>query len=292
MTVGSVGVIGAGAMGLGVVRSLRRAGRTTVVRDIDARAVQHAAALGARIAPSPAALAREVDLVIVLVVDAAQVDDVLFGADGAAAALAPGGIVVLSSTVAPSFVVSVGARLPAGVHLVDAPVSGGPQRAHDAALTVMAGGTVPALARCAPVFAQVASRVFEVGDAGDGARMKLVNNLLAAANLAAAAEAFALARRAGLDVRKVHEIVAASSGASWIESDRMPRALAGDLAARAAARILAKDVTLAAELARSHALDTPFADAARSAFRAVLDAGHGEDDDAVILALAAGLPSR
>ena len=284
----AAGVIGVGAMGLGVARSLRRAGFPTYVRDVRSEAEHAAASLGAVIVASPAAMAQRAPAIVVLVVDAPQVEAVLFGADGVATAMPPEGIVILSSTVDPEFVESVGERLaPRGIALVDAPVSGGPQRAHDGALTVMAGGTRTALDRCAGVLAAMANRVFEVGGIGDGARMKLANNLLAAVHLAAAAEALALATRAGLDPRLAADVIGASSGASWIVADRMPRALSGDLAPpRAAARILAKDVTLAAAFARRCGVDTPLTDDARRAFDAAVAAGHGEDDDAVLLALA------
>jgi 3-hydroxyisobutyrate dehydrogenase len=275
-------------MGLGVVRSLRRAGIETFVRDILPTADADAAALGARVSASPAAVARAAAITIILVVDAAQAEDVLFGDDGYASAASPGRIVVMSSTVEPEFVQSAARRLTGhGVALVDAPVSGGPQRAADGTMTMMAGGDAAALERCAPLLRRIASRVIEVGGVGDGARMKLVNNLLAAVNLAAAAEAYALARRAGLDPRTVHDVVAASSGASWIGSDRMPRALAGDLAPpRAAARILTKDVTLAVDFARRCGVATPFGQAARAAFETLVREGYGDDDDAVMLARA------
>jgi len=151
-------------------------------------------------------------------------------------------------------------------------------------MTVMAAGSDTALDRCAPVFAATAGRVFRVGTrAGDGARFKIVNNLLAAVNLAAGAEALALAARAGLDPAQVVEVVNASSGGSWIFADRMPRALAGDYAPRAAARILCKDVGIAAAFAARHGVPAPFANAALGAFSATVAAGYGEEDDAAIV---------
>jgi len=282
------GVIGVGAMGLGVVQSLRRAGIETVVRDVRPEREAAATALGATVAPSPAAVARAAGITIILVVDAAQAEHVLFGDDGFASAAPAQRIVVMSSTVEPEFVVSAAQRLQArNVMLVDAPVSGGPRRAADGTMTMMVGADAAARARCAPLFACIAGRVFDAGGIGDGARMKLVNNLLAAVNLAAAAEAYAVGVRAGLPVRTVHDVVAASSGASWIGSDRMPRAFAGKLTPpHAAARVLAKDVTLATALARRCGVATPLGDAARAAFETLVREGYGEDDDAVLLARA------
>ena len=280
----AVGVIGVGAMGMGVVATLLREGFRTHARDIRPEAQQEAAARGAICHPDAASLARACDIAIVLVVDAGQVDEVLFGAGGAAGAFRRGALVVLSSTVAPGYASALSMRLAAhGGTLVDAPVSGGPRRAADGTMTMMVAGEADALARCETVFGTMAGRVFRVGNApGDAAKFKIVNNLLAAVNLAAGAEALTLAARAGLDPRQVAEVINASSGASWIFTDRMPRVLAGDFAPRAAARILAKDVGIAAEFAASLGQDATFANAALAAFRGMVDAGYGEEDDAAI----------
>jgi putative dehydrogenase len=280
----AVGVIGTGAMGMGVVKSLLRAGFVPHARDIRPE-VQHVAReLGATCHASAAALARECDIAVILVVDAGQIDDVLFGADGAATAFGPGGIVMLSSTVAPDYVSALAPRLSAhGVSLVDAPVSGGPQRAADGTMTMMLAGDAAALARCAPVIAAASGRNFRVGSMpGDAAKFKIVNNLLAAVNLAAGAEALALAVRAGLDPRQVVDVVNASSGGSWIFADRMARVLDGDYAPRAATKILTKDVTIAAEFAARMGADATFANAARDTFRSAVEAGFGDADDASV----------
>lgn len=273
-------------MGMGVVRSLLRAGFRTHVRDIRPATQQAAAAHGAVGHASPAELVAACDITLVLVVDAAQIDAVLGGPDGVLAAQGAGRIVVVASTVDPDYVSGLVARVRAtGGDLVDAPVSGGPQRATEGTMTLMCAGAEDALARCEPVFAAMAARVFRVGaQPGDAAKFKIVNNLLAAANLAAGAEAMALARRLGLDPAQVVDVVNASSGGSWIFADRMPRALAGDYAPRAAARILAKDVGIAAALAARHGADATFARAAHGAFEATVAAGYGEADDAAIYA--------
>jgi putative dehydrogenase len=282
-----VGVIGAGAMGMGVVRSLIRHGVPAFTRDIRPEADREAAALGARPCASPAELAREASVAIVLVVDDTQVEDVLFGAHGAAPAFRAGSVVVVSSTLDPVYVAALEPRLAAhGVELVDAPVSGGPAKASAGTMTMMVAGSSSARARCAPVFGKIAGRVFEVGDRpGQAATFKIVNNLLAAVNLAAGAEALALAKKAGIDPRAALDVINASSGASWIVADRMPRALTGDKAVHAATRILAKDVGIAASLGdRMHA-DVPFARAALQAFEDAVDSGLGDEDDAAMLQL-------
>ncbi|MEO8344536.1 MAG: NAD(P)-dependent oxidoreductase [Betaproteobacteria bacterium] len=281
----AVGVIGTGAMGMGVVASLLRHGYSTHARDIRQEAQREATRLGAACHESAAALARNCDIVVVLVVDAGQVDEVLFGGRGLTSVAQRATTVVLSSTVAPDYTSALAMRLAVeGVTLVDAPVSGGPKRAEDGTMTMMVAGDPATLARCAPMFAAIAGRVFNVGNnVGDAAKFKIVNNLLAAVNLAAGAEAMALATRAGLDPLRVVDVINASSGASWMFADRMPRALAGDFAPRAAARILAKDVGIATEFAARLGTDAPFANAARAAFQDMVDAGYGDEDDAAMV---------
>lgn len=279
-----IGVIGAGAMGMGVVASLLRNGYPVTVCDVAAPARADAQARGARVAPSAADVAATCPVLIVLVVDAAQMEDVLLGIGGALPMLTPDHVVMACSTIAPADVARLAQRVGStGATLVDAPVSGGPARAHDGTMSMMVAGPGPVLDRCAPVFAAMAGTVFRVGTkAGDGAHFKVINNMLAAVNLAAAAEAMALAVKAGLDPALVLDVVRASSGASWICTDRMTRALAGDYAPRAAARILTKDVGLATDLAARHGVPAPLAGAARAAFAATVADGFGEQDDAAI----------
>ncbi len=220
-----------------------------------------------------------------LVVDAPQIESVLFGADGAATALAPGAIVIVSSTVAPAFVASVGQRLAAtGVRLLDAPVSGGPQRAADGTMTIMVSGDDATIAACRATLAAISGKCFVVGNRpGAAATFKVLNNQLAAVNLAAGAEAMALALRADVDPRLFLEVVNASSGASWIFNDRMTRALDGDRTPRAATTLLNKDVGIAVDTAAALEFDAPLARAARDAFAAAVEAGLGAEDDASML---------
>jgi len=271
-------------MGIGVVRSLLRAGFVTHARDLRPEAQARAASLGALVHPSAASLAEICKVVIVLVVDATEVDEVLFGADGVASVSRRDSIIVISSTVAPDYVAGLEHKLGSlGFALIDAPVSGGPARAADGTMTMMIAGHAATRDRCSTLFAAMAAKTFQVGtEPGDAAKFKLINNQLAAVNLAAGAEALALAVKLGLDPRQVVDVVNASSGGSWIVADRMPRVLTDDYAPRAAARILAKDVSLAVELATAHGVDVPFALAARTAFRATVAAGFGEEDDSAI----------
>lgn len=281
----NVGVVGTGAMGLGVVESLRRHRVPTYARDIVAERMARSAAHGAIPTDSSAELARAADVVIVLVVDEAQIEDVLFGAEGATQGLRPGTIVVVSSTVDPQYVAALPDRLAGcGAQVLDAPVSGGPAKAADGTMTMMLSGTAEVRGRCAAMLSRIAGRVFAVGERpGEAMTFKIVNNLLAAANLAAGAQALVLAQRAGIGPARALEVINASSGASWIVAERMARELAGDHGVRAATKILAKDVAIAAALAQRVGAPDSFARAAAEAFRCAVDAGYGEEDDAALL---------
>jgi putative dehydrogenase len=280
-----VGVIGVGAMGGAVARRLMGAGLPVVARDIRPEAQDAAVRAGAEAADSPADLARRARVIVVLVVDADEVETVLFGTNGAAATLTRGSIVLACSTVDPARPPDWAERVAAaGAVLLDAPVSGGPAKAAAGTMTMMISGDPGALESVRPILDVMGGRVFALGPrAGDASAFKIVNNLLAAANLAAGAEALALARALGLDAALAAEVIGASSGASWIVADRLPRALTRDLAPRAAARILAKDVGIAVALARRMGVDATFGAAAGSALADALTAGHGDADDAVLL---------
>lgn len=248
-----VGVVGIGNMGWGMARRLHERGFAVAVRDLDPAREALAHAAGLPVLPSAAALAARSEVLIVCVVDAAQTEDVLFGSGGAAAALPAGSAVLLCPTIGPGDVERQAARLAAtGLAAIDAPMSGGPQRALEGTMSLMVACDEAVFERHRALIEALSSHVFRLGPRpGDGARAKLVNNLLAAINLAGAAEALALADRVGLDPAAALAVIERSSGQSWIGSDRLRRALAGDLAPRAHTTLLAKDSRLALEMARA-----------------------------------------
>ncbi|MEI6302877.1 MAG: NAD(P)-dependent oxidoreductase [Betaproteobacteria bacterium] len=286
----AVGVIGIGAMGMGVAKTLLRAGFSVRVRDIRPEADAEARAAGAIVCTSAAELAAGSAVVISVVVDSAQTDEVVFGRDGAAQALTTGGVFtdgvfIMCSTVAPDYSESLAARLAArGLAMLDAPISGGPARAHAGTLSMMLAGPAAALTRCATVLEAVADRRFVISArAGDGSRAKIVNNMLAGVNLAAACEAMALGLKLGLEAATLHQVVCASSGGSWMFSDRMPRVLAGDYAPRAALKILTKDLSLLLDAAREAGCPAELAATAHRAYAAALAQGFGGEDDAALV---------
>ncbi len=262
-------------MGLNVARALRDRGFDVVVRDVVAAKEDEARAFGCEVASSPAAAAARCDVLITLVVDAKQTREVL---DGIPLDRTP--VVMMCSTISPADAEA----LAQGRRLLDAPISGGPARARAGTLSVMAAGDDAVHDACRPVLEAMAAKVFRIGPkAGDGSRMKVVNNMLAAANLAAGCEALAMASMMGLDLRQAADVVQASSGGSWIFGDRMDRALAGDATVLAAARVLLKDVGLFVHEARHRGLTAPMAEVAQEIFRDTVDRGLAEEDDSAVL---------
>lgn len=143
-----------------------------------------------------------------------------------------------------------------------------------------------------PLIEALSSKVFRVSARpGDGARTKLVNNLLAGINLVGAAEALALAQRMGLDLRTTLDVIEQSSGQSWIGSDRMRRAIAGDFNPRAHMTLLRKDTRLAVEAARAAGFQGPLGPAASMVFEAAVQAGMADLDDGALLRLLADQPA-
>jgi 3-hydroxyisobutyrate dehydrogenase len=284
---GAVAVIGIGNMGLAMALRLRDRGFAVQVRDIDPAREALARAEGMAVHASPAAACRQADCAIVAVVDAAQAGAVLFGPDGAAAALPAGAAVLLCPTIAPHDTEALAARLLAqGLAAIDAPMSGGPQRARDGTMSLMVACAEAAFERQRPVIEALSNAVFRLGPRlGDGARVKLVNNLLAGINLAGAAEALALAERAGLDPSLMLDVIERSSGQSWIGSDRMRRAIAGDLVPRAHTTLLRKDTQLALDMAGRLSMDTPVGAQAAALFARACDSGFAALDDASLFEL-------
>ena len=283
----TAGIVGVGNMGGGMAARLLERGWGVRACDLVPAKVQALVALGAEAAATPAEAARGADVLVVCVVDAAQAGQVLFDAGGAAAALAPGRAVLLCPTIAPEEVERLAARLAGcGLVAIDAPMSGGPARARDGTMSLMVACEEAAYAAQQPLLRDLSTKVFHVGQRpGDGARTKLVNNLLAAVNLAGAAEAIALAERLGLDAGRTLEVIAQSSGQSWIGADRMRRALAGDYAPRAHVSLLHKDTRFALAAAQAAGFDAAFGRLAHAAFARAVAAGQADRDDGVLLEL-------
>ena len=280
----TVSVVGVGNMGGAMAANLLVGGWHVQVCDIDSAKAADLVRLGAVAQEKPAFLAINSVAFIVCVVDAEQTESVLFGQDGLINILAPGHTVMLCPTILPQDVESFASRLGSrGVHVMDAPMSGGPVRARDGSMSLMVACTHAVFDEQADLLQTLSRHVFKVSDKpGDGARTKLVNNLLAGINLVGASEALALARHLGLDVEKTLAVIEQSSGQSWIGTDRMHRAITGDYTPRAHLTLLEKDTRLALQCALTTGFKGPLGLPAQQVFAQAHAAGLQNHDDAAI----------
>jgi 3-hydroxyisobutyrate dehydrogenase len=258
----TVGVIGIGNMGAPMAANLARAGFSVVLFDIDAaRAHSVAGQIGARAADGLDALGRDAGAIVTMLPTGRDVRSVLLEAENGAlaAALAPGSVVVDMSSSDPVGTRELGAALSAReLALVDAPVSGGVPRAQEGTLAIMIGGDAADIARAKPMLAAIGNRLFEVGTLGCGHAMKALNNFLAAIGFAAASEALAVGREFGLDPAIMIDVVNASTGRNFsTESTIKQQVLTGKFASGFSVGLLAKDVSVAADLAEAIGIDAP-----------------------------------
>ena len=278
-----VGVIGLGSMGYGMALSCVRAGFQTHGFDVVAAQMERFRAEGGA-SGALADVAGGLDAVLVVVLNAAQTEDVLFGADGIAPLLRKGAVVLACATVPPDFARDMEARCAAlGVNYLDAPISGGSKKAAEGALSVMASGTPEAFAAARPVLDAVAATVFELGDAaGAGSAMKAVNQLLAGVHIAAMAEALTFGMTQGVAPEKFVEVISKCAGTSWMLENRAPHVVAGDYTPHSQVNIWPKDLGIVLDIARTAKFSAPITAAAMQQFLAAAGMGLGGEDDAAV----------
>ena len=287
----TVGVIGLGAMGGGMARSLRRAGHAVNVFDMRPEAAAAFAAEGGTACASAAQLAAASPVVVSVVVNAAQTEDLLFGAGGVAAAMQPGSLFVMCSTVDPNVSIAFEARLEAlGLLYLDAPISGGAAKAASGQMTMMTAGRPAAYAKAGPLLDAMAAKVYRLGDrAGAGSKVKIINQLLAGVHIAAAAEAMALGLREGVDAAALYEVITNSAGNSWMFENRMAHVLAGDYTPLSAVDIFVKDLGLVLDTARASKFPLPLASTAHQMFMQASTAGFAKEDDSAVIKIFPGI---
>ena len=285
------GVIGLGAMGAGMAASLRRGGFEVHAFDVRAGVAEAFAREGGVACASAAAVAQACEVVVSVVVNAAQTEDLLFGAGALAAALRPGSVFVMCSTVDPNWSVALEARLQAlGLLYLDAPISGGAARAAAGQITMMTAGRPEAYAKCGAALDAMAAKVYRLGErAGAGSKVKIINQLLAGVHIAAAAEAMALGLREGVDAAALYEVITHSAGNSWMFENRMAHVLAGDYTPLSAVDIFVKDLGLVLDTARATKFPLPLASTAHQMFMQASSAGHGREDDSAVIKIFPGI---
>ena len=281
----NVHIIGVGNMGGGMARNLLAQGWQVHVHDLEVAKVDILRKLGAIPSIIHQYIATKIIVIIVCVVTEKQTEQVLFGPDGIAKSLPLGATVMLCPTMAPEDVERFAIALTAqGIHTIDAPMSGGPARAADGSMSLMVACAENVWVRCGPLLNALSRKLFRISEkVGDAARTKLVNNLVAGINLVGAAEGLAMAQKMGLNLAKTLDVIEQSSGQSWVGSDRMRRALAGDYAPRAHLSLLEKDTRLAVGAANSAGFTGPLGLTASRVFAAASAGGLQDWDDAALL---------
>ena len=282
---------------MGAAQSCIRAGLNTWGVDLNPAALETLRQAGARDAqPSAARFADQLDAVMLLVVNAQQVNAILFGDDGLAAKLRPGTAVMVSSTLPAQDARQIEQRLATHqLPMLDAPVSGGAAKAASGEMTVMASGSEAVFAQLQPVLDAVAARVYRVGsEIGLGSTVKIIHQLLAGVHIAAGAEAMALAARAGIPLETMYEVVTNAAGNSWMFENRMRHVVEGDYSPKSAVDIFVKDLNLVADTAKSLHFPLPLASTALNMFTEASNAGYGREDDSAVIKIFSGitLPQR
>jgi 3-hydroxyisobutyrate dehydrogenase-like beta-hydroxyacid dehydrogenase len=282
----SAGFIGLGAMGAPMAKRIVSAGFDLSVFDVRPENADPLVELGARRAGSPREAAEGAEALIMMVMNAEQAEEALFGGDGAAETLSPESAVVVMSTVGPEAVRRIEGRLAGrGVRLLDAPVSGGVVRAERGDLLIMAGGIAELFEEVRPLLAAMGSTVSHCGGSvGDGQSVKLVNQLLCGVHVAVAGEALAYAQALGLDARSVFETIRHGAANSFMLEDRGERMLEREFVpAKSALDIFVKDMGLVRLAALEQGFQTPLADAAHRLYEMGSSLGLGEEDDSGVV---------
>lgn len=254
----TIGFVGLGTMGIEMTRNLLKAGYSVQAFDVVPAAVHAAQQAGAHACGSVAEAASGAFLVITMLPDTPQVQEVVLGEGGLRVNPPQGRLIVDMSTIAPQAVRAMSTTLKAdGIDLLDAPVSGGPQGAKSATLTIMAGGGANAYSRARPVLAAMGATINHVGASGAGQTVKLCNQLMVGINLQAVCEAIALGRASGVDLAQMREVLLGGSAASWMLDRLGPAMIADDATAGFRIDLMLKDLRLVGELAQALSVPLP-----------------------------------
>lgn len=282
-----VGFIGLGIMGRGMSHNLLKAGFDVLVWNRTAARMDELVAAGAKSATSPKDLAAWCDIIIVCVSDTPDVQQVVAGEDGVIQSARAGSLVIDMSTISPHVTRELAAKLAEkGVHMLDAPVSGGSEGAAKGTLSIMVGGEADQVARAMPVFQVMGKTTTHVGGHGDGQMVKLVNQILVVGHAMAMSEALLFAQAGNLDLQKTLDAVSGGAAGSWMLSNRGPQIIQRDWRPGFTVDLQQKDVRLILRAADEMGLPLPATSLIFNLYRVVQQDGlGGEGNHALIKAL-------
>lgn len=287
----SVAVIGLGSMGMGAAKSCIRAGLDVYGIDLNPKAQEALSHYGAKAVSDDARLfAKELDALLILVINAQQVKTILFDS-GLAEKLRPQTVVMVSSTISAQDAKEIEARLQQhNLIMLDAPVSGGAVKAEAGEMTIMASGAEEAFRKLAPVLEATAGKVYNIGqEIGLGATVKIIHQLLAGVHIAAGAEAMALAARANIPLDLMYDVVTHAAGNSWMFENRMKHVVDGDYSPKSMVDIFVKDLNLVIDTAQDLKFPLPLAGTALNMFTSASNAGFGHEDDSAVIKIFNGI---
>jgi L-threonate 2-dehydrogenase len=280
----TVGIVGLGLLGSVVATRLRGAGHAVVGHDIVPACVERLVALGGRGATSASAVAREADVVCTVLPSLAAVEEAILGSDGVVEGARPGQTICQMSTISPALTERLARETAArGLTFLDCPVSGTSGMVAEGHGVIFVGGDRALYARWRPLLESILPGAVHVGAAGQAMLLKLVANLLVALNSAAAAEAFSLARRGGLDPQMVLDVLRTGAGTSRMLDVRGPMMVRGEFPAQMKLDLFMKDLHLIQEAAGAVGARLPLTDVAEQLYAAAQTHGHGPEDLAVVI---------
>jgi 3-hydroxyisobutyrate dehydrogenase len=290
-----IGFLGLGTMGAAMAGNLARAGFAVTAWNRSPGRAPELDALGVTREDSPAAVAAGVDAIVICVSDTPDVEDVLFGSDGATDGARPGQLVIDCSTISPSATRTFAERLrERGVAMVDAPVSGGSEGAQKATLTIFCGGEAEDVERARPILGAMGRTITHVGPSGAGQAVKAVNQVILAGTYLGVAEGIVLAIRSGLDVAQVVDALGGGAAQSWVLANRSERMRTNDYPLGFKVALHRKDLGIALEMAHEMGVDLPIAELAAEFETDLIGRGHADDDMSALARVIrdrSGLPS-
>lgn len=276
-------VFGLGSMGYGIASSILAKGHVTHGFDVVDTQVAQFQADGGAVGPV-SEVAANIDIAVVVVLNAAQTEDVLFGDNPLVPKMKTGAVVIACATVPPDFARNMAARCAEhGVHYLDAPISGGSIKAAAGQLTIMASGTPETFSAAQPALDAMSEKVFALGDsAGAGSAMKSVNQLLAGVHIATMAEALTFGMTQGVTPDQFLEVIQDCAGTSWMLENRAPHVVDGDYTPHSQVNIWPKDLGIVLDIAKSAGFSAPITAAALQQYMVAVGMGLGREDDAAI----------
>jgi 3-hydroxyisobutyrate dehydrogenase len=279
-----VGFIGLGNMGGPMAQNLARAGFPLVVHDIDPAKVEPLRSQGAKIAGSAQEVAGDARRVICMVETTSQAESVISGPRGVAKGARRGDIVVCMSTIDPLVARRLHDELAAmGVRMLDAPVSGGTERAASGELSILVGGAPETFGACRDLFEAMGKNLFHVGPIGQGLALKLVNNMLVQTTTVAVCEALVMGVKAGLDPQVIYDVVRVSTGNSFAFERRVPKILSRDFSPGGTVDISFKDQELETAFAKQLGVPVLLANVSQQVYQMARAAGFNKEDGTAVI---------